>query len=668
MSFSLTDYLKNNCSQTYDINDLHTIAENIASVSKNRYNQDTALKLICRYANVDSKKIYFDTNNRYDEKTFDIIQRDYDKSPTKPVLSDMPNFEKKQEIKPELSFEKKQPKQDVVPEKSVKSGFGNLSSFEKKPTKSGFGNLSSYEKKQPVQELEKVPEKPTKSGFGNLSSFEKTQPKKEIPNPQTNLNKLPPFGTDNFNDENIKDDIWEDEETKRSKIYRYLASKYYPAQRSEEWFKMRDTMITASDGGTIVGMNPYETNYSFISKKVHGKPFETSQSCYHGKKLEQVATMIYEYRMNVKVMEFGLCQHPKYNFLGASPDGIVSEYKLKTKSGKTWEELEEELKLIKKQEDKFKFLTANCYKTKYVGRMLEIKCPSGRQIIMDKEAPEVYGVHGEKITVLYKDVKKGICPAYYWVQVQLQLQCCELDECDFWQMSITEYKNRQDFEKDTNKQTQWLSIETKMEKGALIQLMPKNQLSNNMLSYEEKIYNFAGFIYQPRINMTNKEIDEWIFETLNKLDKTHPDYVLDTILYWRVENSRNITIKRDDKWFNDNLQTFKESWELVLFFRNEKELATLFKKYLLTFPLDNFKHIKEPQKDTIMNTLKELYKKNKTRTKEIEKLTQKINITENTHNIIDDIAFIENELKNKKDDVNIIELIKRLKYDLSNKN
>ena len=69
-----------------------------------------------------------------------------------------------------------------------------------------------------------------------------------------------------------------------------------------------------------------------------------------------------------------------------------------------------------------------------------------------------------------------------------------------------------------------------------------------------------------------------------------------------------------------------------------------------------------------MNTLKELYKKNKSRTKEIEKLTQKINITENTHNIIDDIAFIENELKNKKDNVDIIELIKRLKYDLSNKN
>jgi hypothetical protein len=53
---------------------------------------------------------------------------------------------------------------------------------------------------------------------------------------------------------------------------------------------------------------------------------------------------------------------------------------------------------------------------------------------------------------------------------------------------------------------------------------------------------------------------------------------------------------------------------------------------------------------------------------ENKKLTQKINITENTHNIIDDIAFIENELKNKKDNVDIIELIKRLKYDLSNKN
>ena len=114
--------------------------------------------------------------------------------------------------------------------------------------------------------------------------------------------------------------------------------------------------------------------------------------------LEEPATMVYQYRMNVTVEEFGLMIHPKYSFLGASPDGIVNHYKLNGK-----------------------------HKTKYVGRMLEIKCPKVRKIKMDGP------------------IKNHICPIYYWDQVQLQLECCDLEECDFWQCKISLYKTRQEF-------------------------------------------------------------------------------------------------------------------------------------------------------------------------------------------------------------------------------
>jgi hypothetical protein len=58
-----------------------------------------------------------------------------------------------------------------------------------------------------------------------------------------------------------------------------------------------------------------------------------------GNKYESVAVLIYEYRNNVKVLEFGCLKHPFINFLGASPDGITED-----------------------------------------GIMLEIKCPSTREI------------------------------------------------------------------------------------------------------------------------------------------------------------------------------------------------------------------------------------------------------------------------------------------------
>lgn len=421
--------------------------------------------------------------------------------------------------------------------------------------------------------------------------------------------KYGPYGTDNYHSNNTQDDQISDDILRRTRVYRELASRYYPAQRSKEWFEMRDKMITASDGGTIVGVNPYEQPFSFITKKVFGKPFETNIDCYHGKKYEQVATSIYEYRMNVKVKEFGLCQHPKYSFLGASPDGIVSEYKLKTKDGRTWDEIDAEAILIDKIEDKHEFIEHHCIKTKFVGRMLEIKCPFRRKILMDDNIVEVYGVHGEKITDLKKDCKKGICPSYYWVQVQLQLQCCDLDECDFWQCEVNEYADKDDFLDDTDPEHPWLSRQHGHEKGAVIQLMPIDQINNPGMKYLDRIYNFASFIYQPRIDMTPVEIDTWINKTLHNLNKTHTGMVFDSIKYWKVIASRNITINKDDKWFADNLDMFRKLWDYVEYFRANKDKGKLLKRYINTFPLDYYKKIKEPvhDKGIIMKNLHKLF-------------------------------------------------------------
>lgn len=725
MSYSVKRFIKKNCTEKYDIEGLKRIASLVTADSGGRYTDNSALKILCRYAYVQNNKIMFNVDCRDSDQTLAELESklnleqndesenesDNNQNHNDPDQSDEEKASKKQD-----TIIKSTPKKTVAKTTKVvprKGGFGNFSSlnkiikagsdndeFETKPIvkkttipsskKNTSDELSDDKPKKSDKKIDTMSNKTSKSSDSNKSTKSqvsvgsgarntnlfadskvtlksssvkgvkdgekpvkkggfgvfnkaliqghqkdgddnKTKKSSSVMKKYTgfgsqgnkngyqypNENKYigvirndptyGPYGTDSYHQDESQDDQISDDLSGRIEVYRKLESQYYPPQRSPEWFKMRDEMTTASDGGTVVGLNPYEQDFGFVTKKVHGKPFETSEDCYHGKKYEQVATMSYEYRMNVKVKEFGLCRHPKYDFLGASPDGIVSEYKLKTKDGRSWDDIETELAMIEDWEDKRKFMAEFGIKTKFVGRMLEIKCPMRRKILMAPDAIEVYGTHGEKITDIKKDSKKGICPTYYWVQVQLQLQCCELEECDFWQCEIWEYADKDDFLEDTDTTNPWLSRQTGHEKGVVIQLMPYEQLNNKTMEYRDRIFNFASFIYQPRMDMTPLEIDRWICDTLQNLKKTHKGMVFERVLYWKIVATRNITIKRDDKWFADNLETFRQTWEYVKYFRANKDKSNLLKRYINTFPLDCYKKIKEGRnKGIIMKTIQTL--------------------------------------------------------------
>jgi hypothetical protein len=234
--------------------------------------------------------------------------------------------------------------------------------------------------------------------------------------------------------------------------------------------------------------------------------------------------------MNVQVREFGLLGHNKHKYLGASPDGIVSEYKFDGK-----------------------------HKTKLVGRMLEIKCPPSRKI-EESDDPKI------------------ACPDYYLQQVLQQLEVCDLDECDFWQCKIVEYSSREEYLKDTYKNEPFRSKETMMERGVLIQILPRDKKKED---YNTTVWEYAKFIHPPKINMTPYEYDLWIAEEVSNVNNgVYSKYFVDRIIYWRLEQAHCVTIKRDPKWFEKALPIFEKTWKNVEYFRNNSEIKSIFKKYL----------------------------------------------------------------------------------------
>ena len=344
---------------------------------------------------------------------------------------------------------------------------------------------------------------------------------------------IPDFTTvderDNFY-ESLTDTIVVPEEY--SKVwgqYKYLLNIPQPAQRTQQWYDMRNNMITASSSAQAIGESKYDKPDKLILEKLGlGETFKENKYVYHGKKYEKIATMIYEHIYNVKIGEFGLIPHPTISFLGASPDGIAM------------------------------CTTLDGTFTPMVGRMLEIKCPLSR-------------------TILTQGAEDGeICPHYYWTQVQQQLECCDLEECDFWQCNIRE-TDAEEWKQDvqtnhTEGQNQPIQVNKTITKGIILQFLPKS----HQLDRYEKMEWYSKYIYPPTLLYTDEQYDKWVDYMSQNYYKHYPelskDYYYDKPLYWRLLSSHNFLIKRNKEWFQSALPKLKAFWDRVMLYReNEQE-------------------------------------------------------------------------------------------------
>lgn len=121
---------------------------------------------------------------------------------------------------------------------------------------------------------------------------------------------------------------------------RVLLDQEYAPQRSKEWYTIRESVITASDAGSILGINYFKSRDSFIREKcgyffvdgklvrLEKKPDTSSDATRHGVKYEDEARDYYVKMTGEVVHEIGLVKHPVHQWLAGSPDGITESGRL----------------------------------------------------------------------------------------------------------------------------------------------------------------------------------------------------------------------------------------------------------------------------------------------------------------------------------------------------
>lgn len=265
----------------------------------------------------------------------------------------------------------------------------------------------------------------------------------------------------------------------------YLRSIPQPQQRTTEWYTFRNNLITASNAYKIFDTDAsrnqliYEKCLAF-NQKILVVPDDTENfkhinvlsPLHWGQKYEHVSVMIYEDKYQTTIEEFGCIKHEKHSFLGASPDGIN----------------------VDKNSGRY-------------GRLIEIKNVVNREIT-------------------------GIPKLEYWIQMQLQMETCNLDECDFLETKFKEFETEEEYLNDDCEY-----------KGVIMYFSHKNGIPK--------------YVYKPLRN-----VDETWEESMMT---TYQEEGLIWIknIYWKLEIISCVLVVRNNLWFEYVVYDIRNFWKII---------------------------------------------------------------------------------------------------------
>jgi len=272
-----------------------------------------------------------------------------------------------------------------------------------------------------------------------------------------------------------------------------------PKQKTKEWYEFRYNLITASNIWKALSSESqrnsliYEKCKPFNAFQYNNSTTNTESAFHWGIKYEPLTVMVYEHMYQTKIDDFGCIKHPEHDFIGASPDGINID-----------------------PSNKERF-----------GRMLEIKNIVNREI-------------------------NGIPKEEYWVQTQVQMETCDLDECDFVETRFKEYPGEEEFYSDIEREYKGLILYFVVNTTN----MSTQEISENLTNVNAPVYK-----YMPVDVSCDKEtIENWVqSEKMN-----NPDLTLFKRNYWYLDEISCVLIQRNKYWFEAALPLMCDTWQTIL--------------------------------------------------------------------------------------------------------
>ena len=248
-------------------------------------------------------------------------------------------------------------------------------------------------------------------------------------------------------------------------LWHWLLTATQVEQRTPEWYQETRNMITASEVATVFKSG--RTRGQLVMSKASppaerfiaslAVPKASTGPMDWGVRYEPVVKEFLENSLKAKIHDLGRIRHRTNPKIAASPDGLIV-------ASETAPEL--------------------------VGRLVEIKCPSTRVI------------------------KDGEIPFEYWCQMQLQMEVCGVDACEFVEAKFVE----------------------ELPPGA-------DALATGFISL-----------------ITKDDVNKYLYHATASAASLADEWTLLETYPWYLMKLRRVTVPRDVNWFAQSQPAFEQFW------------------------------------------------------------------------------------------------------------
>ncbi len=260
-------------------------------------------------------------------------------------------------------------------------------------------------------------------------------------------------------------------------------------QRTREWYEDRWNMISASSAWKALASDAHKN--SIIYEKC--TPLNTEKyasvnvdSPFHwGQKYEPLSIIIYEDKYKTKVEDFGCIPHPDFPNVGASPDGINTDPE----------------------------------STRY-GRMVEVKNRFSESVPITGNPKEEY-----------------------WIQMQMQMNVCNLNECDFLETRFKEYASSAEFYAD----------------GDTFQRTADGKMKGIYLCFQKE--GMPHYEYPP-LYLSQEEYETWQDKTIDEKGKDDFEWI--SCIHWYMDKYSCVLVFRNRKWFDLAIKKINDVWDIIV--------------------------------------------------------------------------------------------------------